>query len=288
MSIYDKCVCGYPYSECKCRSKKCKCGYPSTQCKCVKKKCVCGQPNSQCKCLLPPASVWAQSRVHSIAAEQFTEVGAISERVILAEVLFESVLEANFCLPGPARTITPISRRVMLTKCRVIPVINNPRLADVILEGVVHMHFNYVRDITRVVKDFSVNVPFRIYERVELANELDNRTEQIFGNADVLQADETDSVYRLNNESLTVEVFHEPVDVSVMLAGINVREFNPIRDGLNRISEVNVMMDLHLAVQLNQFQRFPDTPIPTIPPVDETSEQVPRSIFQRLRQIFQR
>lgn len=249
-------------------------------------KCKCGRSSSQCNCPRPPAVVEATSRIHNTESEQFADVGHLVETIVLGDVMLQSLIEANFRLPAFARSIRLISRRVRLTNCRVIPVLENPRLADVLVEGVIHLHYQYVSDVSRVVRDYSVNVPFNIYERVELAEEI----ETIFGgnvaNVELQQIDDLENGLQFSNSSMTFEVFNEPVELRLLAAAVYEREMEPIRDRFNRFNEINIVFDLYLALQLTQRQRFPDSPIPTFPP--DPTPQPSRSIFERLRQLLRR
>jgi hypothetical protein len=260
----------------------------------MKKNTFCGgssQGDHQ-GCPPQPACDSAKSETLFCEAEQFAEVGAIEETVVLGDVLIQTLTEADFYLPSYASDIKQIRKNVKLTQCKALPVFENPNVVKLFVEGYVHKNIQYVEDCYGVVKDYSINVPFKCYQQVQLANPLAFPFGEFSVKNNVLERRELASdgmgADRCTFGSLTFEINNEPVKCKLLASAVNQWDIIKNFDNWGRFNKITEKMEVILVLKLTQKQQDPDIIIPTLPPTNGfvNSAQARPTIYDKFKNII--
>ncbi|MDF2035786.1 hypothetical protein P2R12_02155 [Cytobacillus oceanisediminis] len=233
----------------------------------MKKNTGCG---SHDKCPPAPACDEVKSNSMGCEVEQFSPAGNIEETVVLGDVLIQTLAEADIKLPSYASDIKHIRKNVFLTQCKAIPVVGNPFFVKLFVEGYVHKNIQYAEDCHGCIKDYSVNVPFKCYHQVELANPVafpfgtefsvkNNILERRELAKDGMGAD------RCNFGSFTFEINNEPIKCKLLASAVNQWDITHNFDNWGRFNKITEKMEVILVVKLTQKQQD-EFPLPTLPP----------------------
>jgi hypothetical protein len=198
--------------------------------------------------------------------------GEIEQRVVLADVLVQTQVEADIKLPTFANDIKQIKKNVKLTQCRVVRNSFDPTnfSAKLFVEGFVHKNIQFVEDCFGNLKDFSVNVPFKCFQRVPLSQpalfpfgEFSSKSSNLFERREISKdgfgADEC------TLGSMHLEVFTEPIQCKLLFAGVDELDILTNFDNFGRFNKITEKMDVVLGIKLFQLQQEP-TPVPTPTP----------------------
>ncbi|CAM4259939.1 CsxC family protein [Lederbergia lenta] len=220
----------------------------------------------------PPQKACDQVKSNTLfsEAEQFATPGALEETVVLGDVLIQSLTEAHIHLPSYATDIKHIRKNVSLTQCKALPVAGNPNFVKLFVEGYVHKNIQYAEDCNGYLRDYSVNVPFKVYQQVELANPLVFPFGEFSVKNNVLERRELASdghgADRCNFGSLTFEINNEPVHCKLLASAVNQWDITNNFDNWGRFNEITEKMEVILVIKLSQKQQDPTPVVPTIPP----------------------
>ncbi len=249
--------------------------------------CSCGRTDHH-ECPPQPVGAEAKSKSLHCESEQFAEVGALEETVVLGDVLIQTLTEADFHLPTYASAIKHIEKNVRLTQCKALPVPGNPFFVKLFIEGFVHKNIQFVEDGYGVVKDFSIDVPFRCFQQVELANPVVFPFGEFSVKSNVLQrrelAKDGMGADRCNFGSLTFEINNEPIKCKLLASAVNQWDITHNFDSYGRFNQITEKMEIILVIKLTQKQQDPEPVIPTLPPGDGTTP-TPLNVYERFRQI---
>ncbi len=228
----------------------------------------CGNKYGYC----PPMQGVDKAKTH----DHFCTVGdldnqrTIERTVILADAPVSSRVEADIKLPTFASDIKHIRKNVHLTQCQVVPVeptntsipVGETNLLDLYIEGYVHKNIQYAEGPEGYVKDYSVNVPFKCYERIELDT---NNTANIATSQKSNQIQEirvTDKAGmgadRCEYGSVTFENFNQPVECHMLRARVSQRDFSENFNTWGQFNKVTEKMAIDFVVRLTQLQRRPN------------------------------
>ncbi|MEE6208543.1 hypothetical protein U3A55_00010 [Salarchaeum sp. III] len=212
----------------------------------------------------------AKSKDHFCTVGPLANQRTIERTVILADVPISSRVEADVELPSFANDIKHIRKNVHLTQCKVIPiqpavplaVPNTTNLLDVYIEGYVHKNIQYSEDGYGYVRDYSVNVPFKCYQRVTLdpgntaniaISQKGNQVQEVrVSGKDGMGAD------RCEFGSVTFENLNNPVECQLLRARVSERDFPEDFNVWGQFNNVKEKMTIDFVVRLTQKQRRPD------------------------------
>lgn len=218
---------------------------------------------------MPPSDV-AESRSLFCESEQFAQPGVLEDRVVLGDVLIQTLTEADIHLPTYASDIKHIKKNVRLTQCKALPVPGNPNFVKLFVEGYVHKNIQYTEDGNGVIKDYSANVPFKCYQQVELASPLVFPFGEFSIKNNVLErrelAKDGMGADRCTFGSLTFEINNEPVKCKLLASAVNQWDIAHNFDNWGRFNKITEKMEVILVIKLTQLQQEPPIPTPTIPP----------------------
>lgn len=204
-----------------------------------------------------------QSRV-----EPFTTSGDVEERIVLADLVLQTQVEADIKLPTPASAIKQIKKNVKITQCKAIRDNLDPTglFVKLFVEGFVHKNIQFSEGGHGCLQDFSVNVPFRIFQRVPVEipalfpfgefSIKDSILERRELSKDGHGADECQT------GSLHFEVFTEPIQCKLLFAIVDEWDLFDEHDNWGRFEKITEKMDIILGLKLFQQQQQP-TPVPT-------------------------
>ncbi|WP_173917516.1 CsxC family protein [Halobacillus sp. Marseille-Q1614] len=262
----------------------------------MKKNTGCGYGHKKCPAL--PPNDKAKSRSLFTASEQFANADDQEITVVLGDVLIQSLTEADFYLPTYARAIKNIEKNVSLTQCKAIPVVDNPNYVKLFVEGIVHKNIQYVENAYGVVKDYSIDIPFKAYDQVELANPVDFPFDFEYSVKDnVLQrrelAKDGMGADRCEFGSLTFEINNEPIKCKLLASAVNQWDIVKNFDNWGRFNKVTEKMDINLVIKLTQKQQ-PNFDPPTPPPNDDdlcgdsyyANTQNSQNVYSKFRKII--
>jgi len=225
----------------------------------------CGNKHGHC----PPMQGVDKAKTH----DHFCTVGGLENQrliertVLLADAPISTRLEADIKLPTYANDIKSIRKNVHLTQCQVIPVDptetaipeGETNLLDVYMEGYVHKNIQYSEGSKGYVKDYSVNVPFKCYERVELnprntANiAISQKSNQI---QEVRVTDKAGmGADRCEYGSVTFENFNRPVECHLLRARCSQRDFSENFNIWGQFNKITEKLTIDFVVRLTQLQR---------------------------------
>jgi hypothetical protein len=263
----------------------------------MKRNTGCGCNDHHDKCPPLPSCDKADTKTVECNVEPFTTSGDVELTVVLADVIVQSMVEANIKLPTFAREIKQIRKNVSLKQCKAIPNILDPTGSTVklFITGIVHKNIQFVEDCTGVVKDHGVDVHFSCNQLVELTNPVvfPFGTEFSVKNS-VLErrelAKDGHGADRCESGSLTFEIFNEPIQCKLLFSVVNELDILTDFDNWGRFEGITEKMDVLLGIKLFQKQQDP-TPIPTPTPLNglgsstfSTPNQL-ATIQDRFRQI---
>jgi hypothetical protein len=241
----------------------------------MKKNTGCGYGHGHDKKCPPLSSDVAKSRSLFTESEEFSTPGSTEDTVVLGDVLIQSLTEADFKLPSYARAIKNIEKNVSLTQCKAIPVVGNNGFVKLFVEGVVHKNIQYVEDGYGYVKDYSIDIPFKAYDQIELATDVAEPFGFEYSVKDnVLQrrelAKDGMGAKRCEFGSLTFEINNEPIKCKLLASAVNQWDIVHHFDNWGRFNKVTEKMDINLVIKLTQKQQ-PDFTPPTLPPMDDAN-----------------
>ncbi|WP_313800721.1 CsxC family protein [Cytobacillus sp.] len=224
----------------------------------------CGQgvaQNSKHEVCPPlPACQEAKSKTLFCEADQFAAADTIEETVVLADVLIQTLSEADVQLPVPARDIKQIRKNVKLTQCKALPVVGNPLLVKLFVEGFVHKNIQFVDSCSGFVRDFNVNVPFKCFQQVELANPVAFPFGEFSVKSNVLErrqlAKDGMGADRCNFGSITFEVNTEPINCKLLASAVNQWDILHNFDQWGRFNKITEKMEVILILKLTQRQQI--------------------------------
>ena len=265
----------------------------------MRKNTGCGNGYGHGKKCPPLSSDVAKSKSLFTASEEFSSDDT-EETIILGDVLIQSLTEADFELPSYARAIKNIEKNVSLTQCKAIPVVGNPGYVKLFVEGVVHKNIQYVEDGYGYVKDYSIDIPFKAYDQVELANDVQYPFDFPYSVKDnVLQRRELSKdgmgADRCEFGSLTFEIYNQPIKCKLLASAVNQWDIVHHFDNWGRFNKVTEKMDINLVIKLTQKQQ--DLEFPSVPPMDNgensgeedaqtATTQQQETVYSRFRKII--
>lgn len=259
----------------------------------MKKNTGCGHGHGHHKKCPPLSSDVAKSRSLFTESEEFA-TSEVENTVVLGDVLIQSLTEADFKLPSYARAIKNIEKNVTLTQCKAIPVVGNTGFVKLFVEGVVHKNIQYVEDGYGYVKDYSIDIPFKAYDQIELANDVAEPFGFEYSVKDnVLQrrelAKDGMGANRCEFGSLTFEINNEPIECKLLAHAVNQWDIVHHFDNWGRFNKVTEKMDINLVIKLTQKQQPGFTP-PTLPPMDDANggEDAPAAATQQQETVYSR
>ncbi len=142
------------------------------------------------------------------------------------------------------------------------PAATTTDLLDLYIEGYVHKNIQYSEGPEGYMKDYSVNVPFKCYERVELTasgntaniapSQKSNQIQEIRVTDDAgMGAD------RCEFGSITFENLNRPVECRLLRARVSQRDFSENFNTWGQFNKVTEKMAIDFVVRLTQVQRRP-------------------------------
>jgi hypothetical protein len=188
----------------------------------------------------------------------------IDALVPLVDFELEVDVEANICLPTPAREIKSIRKNVTIKQCRAVPSSQSPKVVKVFITGVLHKDIQFVEECSGFVRDHRVDVVFTTIKRVELDNPVMNP----FGHHDIefSQKVSVAEFRELNKEghganpcvtgSETFETFNEPIKCKIL--GTKIREIDLLKDHdqWGRFKKITEKAEIRLFLRLEQKQKI--------------------------------
>jgi hypothetical protein len=256
--------------------------------------CGCNSVDGHKGCPPEPHCDVAHSRGHDCVAVPFPSETGEEITAVLADVELQTLVEADIKLPTFASAIKHIKKNVRLTQCKALPATGNPGAVKLFVEGFVHKNIQYVEDCSGVVKDYSVNVPFRCYQQVAVDiapvfpfgefSQKGNIFERRELDKDGMGAD------RCTMGSLTFEVFTEPIKCKLLFAAVNQWDILENFDNWGRFNHITEKMEVFLIIKLtqkNQGDITPPTPTPGLGfNAAATTFNRPATLADRVRQIM--
>jgi len=195
----------------------------------------------------------------------------IERTVILGDVPVRSSVEADVHLPSYASDIKHIRKNVHLTQCEAVPVklpgLNVTNQLDLYLEGYVHKNIQYSEGHGSYVKDYSVNVPFKCYNRVTLPsgasgqrNTVNIATSQKSNQIQEIRVtdDKDMGADRCEFGSITFENLNEPVECRLLRAKVSQMDFSKNFNTWGQFNKVTEKLTIDFVVRLTQIQRRED------------------------------
>lgn len=226
-----------------------------------------GSKNGHC----PPMMGVDKAKTHdtfcNVDELQYIDPRNFERTVALTDANISARVEADIKLPTYANDIKHIRKNVHLTQCQVIPVENTTdtlppnqtNLLDVYVEGYVHKNIQYSEGPEGYVKDYSVNVPFKCYERIELPtfntvlianSQKSNQIQEIRVTDDAgMGAD------RCEFGSVTFENFNYPVECKLLRARVSQRDFTENFNTWGQFNKITEKMAIDFVLRLTQVQR---------------------------------
>ncbi|WP_226584271.1 CsxC family protein [Halobacillus litoralis] len=218
----------------------------------MRKNTGCGQGHKKC----PPMPDSDRAKSKSVTAETASFFQGTEEITrVLGDVFIQSLVEADIELPSYARAIKNIEKNVYLTQCKAIPVVGSDYV-KLFVEGYVHKNIQYVEHDYGYVKDYSVNIPFKAYDKVQVGGTFptfysvkDNILQYRELAKDGMGAD------RCEFGSLTFEINNEPIKCKLLASAINQLDIAHHFDNWGRFNKITEKMDLNLLIKLTQKQQ---------------------------------
>ncbi|MCQ6276134.1 hypothetical protein JMM81_14495 [Bacillus sp. V3B] len=194
----------------------------------------------------------------------------LDAQVPLADFELEVDVEADVCLPTPAREIKSIRKNVTLKQCKALPSSQSAKVVKLFITGILHKNIQYVEECSGFVRDHSTDITFTTIKRVELANPYVNP----FGHYDIEFSQKASvSEYRelakdehganpCISGSETFETFNEPIECKLL--GTKIREIDLFKnfDNWGRFSTITEKAEIRLFLRLSQMQKVVFDPKP--------------------------
>lgn len=215
--------------------------------------------NDHKACPPMPPSDQVKSRSTGCDVDTFL-IGGTEETVVLADVVVETLVEADIHLPTFASDIKNIRKNVHLTQCKATPDFSDPFRVKLFVEGYVHKNIQYV-DGGSCVRDYSVNVPFRCFEFVDVINPVAFPFEDPFssknsGNLEIREISKDGmSADRCNFGSITFEVNNEPIKCKLLASFVDQWDILSDFDNWGRFNKITEKMNVQLFLKLSQKQQ---------------------------------
>ena len=196
--------------------------------------------------------------------------------VPLVDFELEVDVEANICLPTPAREIKSVRKNVSLKQCKAVVSSQSPYIVKLFITGVLHKNIQYIEECSGFVRDHSADVVFTTIKRVELDNPVMNP----FGHKDIEFSQKTsiDEYRELAKDghganpcvtgSETFETFNEPIECKIL--GTKIREMDLLKDfdQWGRFNTITEKAEIRLFIRLSQMQKVIFDPKPDHPKSD--------------------
>ncbi|WP_264739373.1 CsxC family protein [Cytobacillus firmus] len=215
--------------------------------------------NDHKACPPMPASQEVKSKSTGCDIDTFL-IGGTEETVVLADVTVETLVEADIHLPTFATDIKNIRKNVHLTQCKATPDFSDPFRVKLFVEGFVHKNIQFV-DGGSCVRDFSVNVPFRCFDFVNLINPVAFPFEDPFsskdsGNLEIREISKDGmSADRCNFGSITFEINNEPIKCKLLASQVDQWDILSDFDHWGRFNKITEKMNVVLFLKLSQKQQ---------------------------------
>jgi hypothetical protein len=238
----------------------------------------------------PPQPSGDKAKSKSLFTETYVPDLDLEEvTVVLGDVFLQSLTEAEIYLPTYARAIKNIEKNVSLTQCKAIPIPGFPEYVKLFVEGIVHKNIQYVEGSYGVVKDYSVDIPFKAYDRVRLANPVNKPFGIDFSiKENVLQrrelAKDGMGANRCEFGSLTFEINNEPINCKLLASAVNQWDITENFDNWGRFNKITEKMDINLLIKLTQKKQEFAGDANT---GEGEAQQGPEAVFNRFRNIIQ-
>lgn len=230
----------------------------------------------------PPAPPMDKAKSKSLFSEDLiTIAGGTEVTTRVADVLLSNLTEAEIHLPTYATHIKRIKKNVFLTQCEARPSFQGSAL-NLFIEGYIHKNIQYVEDGFGNVKDYSVKVPFKIYERVDgvFVGLDDSVKDDIFQFREL--AKDGHGGNRCEFGSLTFEVNNEPLRCKLLASIINQWDVLHNFDKWGRFNKITEKDEIILAVRITQQQG----PFPNSGAAE--SDDVMASIYDKMKEMMNR
>ncbi|MDF2036956.1 hypothetical protein P2R12_08205 [Cytobacillus oceanisediminis] len=223
----------------------------------MRKSTGCGNSGHD-KCPPMPACDIADSTSSFCKVTQFSRIRRIEETVVLGDFLIQILVEGDFKLPSYASDVKNIKKNVHLTQCKALPIPGVNNVVNLFVEGYIHKNIQYIDNCDGFIKDYSVEVPFSCFKRVELARPVvfpfgefsvkENVRERRELAKDGMGAD------RCTFGSLTFEINNEPITCKLLASAVNQLDILQNFDKWGRFNKVTEKADVLLAIKLTQKQ----------------------------------
>lgn len=235
--------------------------------------CGCGG-NSHSRSLshkeaCPPMMACDVAKTHAEFCGTPTTSGVGGQEInrLIADVTIPTFLEADISLPSAAFDVKNIRKNVQITQCKAIPVLppggtavptpTTTTAVDLFIEGFVHKNIQFAEGCDGYVRDHSVNVPFRCYQRVMNVGPVNVRgLSQKSSNVQEFRESSADGMgsNRCGFGSRHFEFFNEPINCRILDA--TIEEFDMARDfdRWGNFKELTEKLSLTFTVRLTQLQ----------------------------------
>ncbi|MGM7719631.1 CsxC family protein [Metabacillus sp. Hm71] len=260
----------------------------------MKKNTGCGCNDSHSHgCPPAPACDKVHSKTGDCTVEPFPALAEEERTVVLSDISLQALVEADIKLPDFAREIKHIRKNVSLTQCKAIPSFRFPSTqVKLFVEGIVHKNIQYVEDCSGVIKDYSVDVPFRCFHFVDLENPL------FFPFGEFSQKGSVDERRELSKDghgadrctfgTLTWEVFTEPIGCKLLFAAVNELDILENFDNWGRFNKITEKMEVFLILKLSQKQQRDAVPPTLPPPANGVATAQSSNVYDSIRNIINR
>ncbi|MBT2709499.1 hypothetical protein J7I91_16275 [Pseudomonas sp. ISL-84] len=177
--------------------------------------------------------------------------------MVLGNIQVQTLIESEYKLPSYAADIKEIRKNVHLTQCEVLPITNVNDMASLFIEGYIHKNIQYVEGCEGYVRDYSVNVPFNCYSRVQLARPILFPFGQYSRKNNDLEtrvlAEDGQGADRCTFGSSTFEINNEPIHCKLVASSVNQWDVLQNFDNCGRFDTVSEKEDITLTVRLTQI-----------------------------------
>lgn len=216
--------------------------------------------NDHKACPPMPANDEVKSKSGQCRTDTFL-IGGTEETIVLADVAVETLVEADIHLPSHATDIKTIRKNVHLTQCKATPDFSDPFRVKLFIEGFVHKNIQFVDGGHGCVKDFSVNVPFRCFDFVNLINPVafpfnDQFSSKNSENFEIREiAKDGMGADRCNFGSITFEINNEPIHCKLLASQVDQWDILNHFDNWGRFDKITEKMSVNLFIKLSQKQQ---------------------------------
>lgn len=220
----------------------------------------CGKGHDKCPPM--PACDTAKSNTHFCDVGAAANQGDFEQTVILGDVPIQALTESDIYLPDYATDIKHIRKNVFLTQCKAIPVIpegfpeTQPTAVKLFVEGLIHKNIQYVEDCEGVVKDYSVNAPFKCFSLVDDLEEINWQFSTKSNQVNEIREVSKDGLGsdRCSFGSFTTEFFNKPIKCQLLNATVTQMDLLSDFDKYGRFQKVTEKAEVNLLVRLTQRQ----------------------------------